>query len=62
MIDRRVGKAGYWSSPWMFVLASAGFVVGLKNIWQFPHHLALYGGSAFLLTYLVFLFVHAVPT
>jgi len=45
----------------MFVLASAGFVVGLKNIWQFPHHLALYGGSAFLATYLIFLFVFGVP-
>ena len=45
----------------MFVLASAGFVVGLKNIWQFPHHLALYGGSAFLLAYLVFLLLLGVP-
>jgi neurotransmitter:Na+ symporter, NSS family len=45
----------------MFVLASAGFVVGLKNIWQFPHHLALYGGSAFLLAYIVFLLLLGVP-
>ena len=45
----------------MFVLASAGFVVGLKNIWQFPHHLALYGGSAFLLAYLFFLLLLGVP-
>jgi neurotransmitter:Na+ symporter, NSS family len=45
----------------MFVLASAGFVVGLKNIWQFPHHLALYGGSAFLFAYIVFLLLLGVP-
>lgn len=45
----------------MFVLASAGFVVGLKNIWQFPHHLALYGGSAFLMTYLAFLLLLGIP-
>lgn len=45
----------------MFILASAGFVVGLKNIWQFPHHLALYGGSAFLLAYLFFLLLLGVP-
>ena len=45
----------------MFVLASAGFVVGLKNIWQFPHHLALYGGSAFLLAYFAFLLLLGVP-
>ena len=52
---------GTWSSPWMFVLASIGFVVGLKNIWQFPHHLALYGGSAFLLAYVLFLVFLGVP-
>jgi NSS family neurotransmitter:Na+ symporter len=63
MIASRAGKTvhGSWSSPWMFVLASAGFVVGLKNVWQFPHHLALYGGSAFLLAYVVFLLVLGLP-
>ena len=45
----------------MFVLAAAGFVIGFKNIWQFPHHLALYGGSAFLSVYLVFLLVLGLP-
>jgi len=52
---------GAWSSSAMFLLAAAGFVVGLKSIWQFPHHLALYGGSAFLLVYLVFLLLFGVP-
>lgn len=45
----------------MFLLASVGFVVGLKNVWQFPHHLALYGGSAFLFVYLLFLLLLGVP-
>jgi NSS family neurotransmitter:Na+ symporter len=63
MSGKAVGKTihGSWSSPWMFVLVSAGFVVGLKNIWQFPHHLALYGGSAFLFAYVVFLLLLGVP-
>lgn len=63
MISKSAGKTihGSWSSPWMFVLASTGFVVGLKNIWQFPHHLALYGGSAFLLAYVFFLLILGVP-
>jgi len=52
---------GTWSSPVMFLLASAGFVIGLKSIWQFPHHLALYGGSAFLLVYIVFLLLLGIP-
>ncbi len=51
----------HWSSSSAFVLAGAGFVIGLKNIWLFPHHLALYGGSAFLLTYIVFLLILGVP-
>ncbi len=63
MSGKAVGKTihGNWSSPWMFVLVSAGFVVGLKNIWQFPHHLALYGGSAFLFAYFFFLLLLGVP-
>lgn len=51
----------HWSSPGAFVLAGAGFAIGLKNIWLFPHHLALYGGSAFLLTYMFFLLALGVP-
>jgi NSS family neurotransmitter:Na+ symporter len=45
----------------MFVLAAMGFVIGLKNVWQFPHHLALYGGSAYLLVYALFLLLLGVP-
>lgn len=45
----------------MFTLAGIGFVIGLKNIWQFPHHLVLYGGSAFLLVYVVFLILFGLP-
>jgi len=43
------------------MLAGAGFVIGLKSIWLFPHHLALYGGSAFLLVYLAFLLLLGLP-
>jgi len=52
---------GSWSSSGTFLLASVGFAIGLKNVWQFPHHLALYGGSAFLFVYLLFLLVLGVP-
>lgn len=52
---------GHWSSPSMMLLAAAGFAVGLKSLWLFPHHLALYGGSAYLLAYVFFLLVLGVP-
>jgi NSS family neurotransmitter:Na+ symporter len=63
MKTSKAGRNGYshWSSRTAFLLAAAGFVIGLKNVWQFPHHLALYGGSAFLLVYLAFLLLLGVP-
>lgn len=45
----------------MFVAAGIGFVIGFKNIWLFPHHLALYGGSAYLVVYLAFLLLLGLP-
>ncbi len=52
---------GHWSSPVMLFLAAAGFAIGLKSLWLFPHNLALYGGSAYLLAYVFFLLVLGVP-
>jgi NSS family neurotransmitter:Na+ symporter len=46
---------GYWTSSAIFVFAAAGFAIGLKNIWQFPHHVSQYGGGAYLLVYALFL-------
>jgi len=45
----------------MLLLAAAGFATGLKSLWLFPHNLALYGGSAYLLAHLFFLLVLGVP-
>lgn len=36
-----------------FVLAAAGSVVGLGNLWRFPYLVAKYGGGIFLLIYLI---------
>lgn len=44
-----------------FVLAAAGAAVGLGNIWGFPTQAASNGGGAFLLVYLVLIFVVAFP-
>jgi NSS family neurotransmitter:Na+ symporter len=52
---------GHWSSPVMLFLAAAGFAIGLKSLWLFPHNLALYGGSAYLLAHAFFLLVLGVP-
>lgn len=44
-----------------FMLAAAGSAVGLGNIWKFPYMAGQMGGSAFVLTYLICMFVIGLP-
>lgn len=44
-----------------FILVSAGCAIGLGNVWKFPYICAKYGGAAFILIYLLFLAVIALP-
>lgn len=44
-----------------FMLAAAGSAVGLGNIWKFPYMAGEMGGSAFVLTYLLFMFLIGLP-
>lgn len=46
-----------WGSRIGFLMAAAGSAVGLGNIWRFPYMAGENGGSAFILIYLVFVFV-----
>ena len=50
-----------WSSRSTFILASIGSAVGLGNAWRFPGLAAKHGGGAFLLVYLVALFLLGIP-
>ena len=50
-----------WSSRIGFMLAAAGSAVGLGNIWKFPYMAGQMGGSVFVLTYLVCMFVIGLP-
>ncbi len=38
-----------------------GVSVGLGNVWRFPYMMGKYGGSAFLIIYLVFTVLFAIP-
>lgn len=43
------------------LLAMVGSAVGLGNIWRFPYLVGEYGGAAFIIVYLFFVVVFAVP-
>lgn len=44
-----------------FILLSAGCAIGIGNVWRFPYITGQYGGGAFVLLYLLFLFILGVP-
>ncbi len=50
-----------FSSRVGFLLISAGCAVGLGNVWRFPYITGEYGGAAFIIMYLVFLALFALP-
>lgn len=50
-----------WSSRTVFFLAAIGSAVGLGNIWRFPYLAYEFGGGAFLVPYLIVLFVLGIP-
>ena len=50
-----------WATRFGFLMASAGFAVGLGNIWRFPYVTGENGGSAFVLVYLVCTVAMGVP-
>ena len=50
------GTSGF-RSRWGFILASVGSAVGMANVWGFPNKMGSNGGGAFLLVYLLFVFI-----
>ncbi|XP_059418491.1 sodium- and chloride-dependent GABA transporter 2-like [Carassius carassius] len=60
-IGGQIEERGYWGSKAEFILAVAGNVVGLGNVWRFPYLCYKYGGGAFLIPYLKFVATCGVP-
>ena len=54
-------KRGFWASRLGFVLAASGSAIGLGNIWKFPYITGQNGGGAFVLIYLICIFVVGLP-
>ncbi|MBW6518602.1 MAG: sodium-dependent transporter [ANME-2 cluster archaeon] len=50
-----------WSSRTGFLLAGIGSAMGLGNVWRFPYIVGQNGGGAFLIPYLIAIFVLGLP-
>ena len=59
--QERQSLHGNWSSRLAFIMAVTGSAVGLGNIWKFPYMAGQNGGGAFVLVYLLFVFLIGMP-
>lgn len=50
-----------WNSSIGFIFAAAGSAIGLGNIWRFPTVVGQNGGGAFVLLYLLIVFLVGIP-
>ena len=59
--DSTGGRRPVFGSAWGVVLTTAGAAIGLGNIWRFPYMMGKYGGSAFLVLYLLLVIAFGIP-
>lgn len=57
----RESSHGYWSSSRSFLIVAAGATIGIGNLTRVPYLMGEYGGSAFLLVYVLALLLIAAP-
>uniref|UniRef100_A0A3Q2PIK7 Transporter n=1 Tax=Fundulus heteroclitus TaxID=8078 RepID=A0A3Q2PIK7_FUNHE len=50
-----------WATKMEFILAVAGHIVGLGNVWRFPYLCYKNGGGVFFIPYVLFLFTCGIP-
>lgn len=61
MEGNKAAHRGSFGTRLGVILASAGSAVGLGNIWRFPTEVGNNGGAAFIVVYLCFVFLLAMP-
>ena len=50
-----------WGSRFGFIMATAGFAIGMGNIWRFPYIVGESGGGAFIFVYLLLTAIIGIP-
>ncbi len=50
-----------WGSRWGLIFAAMGAAIGTGNIWRFPREVAVNGGGAFMIPWILFLFSWSIP-
>jgi len=58
--NSKMREEQHFSSRWGIILASIGMAVGAGNLWRFPRLAGQYGG-AFIILWICFLFIWAIP-
>ncbi|WP_243692987.1 sodium-dependent transporter [Tissierella praeacuta] len=61
MEKRQTDNRENWGSRFGFIMAAAGFSIGLGNIWRFPYLVGTNGGGAFVLVYLIICVLIGIP-
>ena len=56
-----MAKQETFSSRWGIIMAGLGMAVGTGNMWRFPRIAAQNGGAAFLIPWIIFLFIWSLP-
>ncbi|KAJ8369484.1 hypothetical protein SKAU_G00095120 [Synaphobranchus kaupii] len=57
----KIHERAQWASKLDFLLAVAGQIIGLGNVWRFPYLCYKNGGGVFLVPYVLFLFTCGIP-
>ena len=59
--DMNMAKRDGFGSSFGVLVAMAGSAVGLGNLWRFPYLVGTNGGAAFIIIYLFFVLLLALP-
>lgn len=59
--ERSREQRPFWDNKAQYILSLVGYAVGVGNVWRFPYLCEKYGGGAFLIPYLIMLFVEGLP-